>query len=266
KPNLYVARIEASHFDSGTAYVAIDGHRSDVFQPLAFMTTDYGRTWTSIAGTLPAGGPLKALREDPRNRNLLFAGTEFGLYFSLDRGAAWNRFRNGLPTVAFDDIAIHPRDRDLIVATHGRSFYILDQVIPLEELTPAVLDSAAFLFSTRPVQPFWKLQESGLWGHRPYQGANPPVGAPIDYYLKTYALDDVSITIADAGGREVAKLTGSKDPGLNRVTWDLQPKESLRAGSPGDPTEYVAAGTYTVTLSASGRTLKTTLQVLEPPK
>ncbi|HEY6058993.1 MAG TPA: hypothetical protein VIV10_00275 [Gemmatimonadales bacterium] len=266
KPNLYVARVEASHVDSGTAYVAIDGHRSDVFQPLAFMTTDYGRTWTSIAGNLPAGGPLKALREDPRNRNLLFAGTEFGLYFSLDRGTAWNRFRNGLPTVAYDDIAIHRRDRDLIVATHGRSFYILDQVIPLEELTPTVLDSAAFLFSTRSVQPFWKFQESGLWGHRPYQGANPPFGAAIDYYLKAYTPDEVSITIADSSGREVAKLTGSKDPGLNRVMWDLQPKESLRAGSPADPTEYVAAGTYTVTLSASGRTLKTTLRVLEAPK
>ena len=129
-----------------------------------------------------------------------------------------------------------------------------------------LLDSAAFLFSTRPVQPFWKFQESGLWGHRPYQGANPPFGAAIDYYLKAYTPDEVSITIADSSGREVAKLTGSKDPGLNRVMWDLQPKESLRAGSPADPTEYVAAGTYTVTLSASGKTLKTTLRVLEAPK
>ena len=116
------------------------------------------------------------------------------------------------------------------------------------------------------MQPFWRFQESGLWGHRPYQGANPPFGAAIDYYLKAYTPDEVSITIADSSGRELAKLTGSKDPGLNRVMWDLQPKESLRAGSPADPTEYVAPGTYTVTLSAAGKTLKTTLRVLEAPK
>jgi photosystem II stability/assembly factor-like uncharacterized protein len=263
KANLYVARVEASHFDSATAYVAIDGHRSDVFQPLAFATTDFGRSWTSISGNLPAGGPVKALREDPRNRSLLFAGTEFGLFFSLDRGTTWNRLKNGLPTVAVDDIAIQPRERDLIVATHGRSIYLLDQIIALEELTPAILDSAAYLFSTRPVQPFWKLGESGLWGHRAYQAANPPFGAPIDYYLKTYSLDEVSITVADSAGHEVAKLTGTRDPGINRVVWDLQPKESIRSAASGEPTEYVRPGTYTITLSAAGKTLKTTLQVLD---
>lgn len=101
-----------------------------------------------------------------------------------------------------------------------------------------------------------------LWGHRLYQAANPPAGAYIDYYLKSYALDEVSITIADSAGHEVAKLTGSRDPGLNRVAWDLQPKEAIRTAGPGDPTEYVAPGTYTVTLSAAGKTLKTTLQVM----
>ena len=159
--NLYVARIEASHFDSATAYIAIDGHRSDVFQPLVFVTSDFGKTWRPIAGTLPTGGPVKAFREDPANPDLLFAGTEFALWFSLDRGTSWNRFRNGLPTVAFDDIQIHPRDRDLIVGTHGRSIYILDDILALEQLTPAVRDSAAWLFSVRPAQPFWKAQESG---------------------------------------------------------------------------------------------------------
>jgi photosystem II stability/assembly factor-like uncharacterized protein len=266
KANLYVARVEASHFDSATAYVAIDGHRSDVFQPLVFVTTDFGRTWTSISGNLPTDAPVKSLREDPRNKNLLFVGTEHALFFSIDRGTSWNRLKSGLPTVAYDDIAIHPRDRDLIVGTHGRSIYVLDQIIALEELTPAILDSTAHLFTTRPVQPFWKLGESGLWGHRPYQAANPPAGAYIDYYLKFYALDEVSITIADSAGHEVAKLTGSRDPGLNRVVWDLQPKESIRTAGPGDPTEYVAPGAYTITLSAAGKTLKTTLQVVAPER
>jgi photosystem II stability/assembly factor-like uncharacterized protein len=269
KPNLYVARIEASHFDSGTAYVAIDGHRSDVFQPLLFGTTDFGRTWTALAGTLPAGGPVKALREDPVNRDLLFAGTEFGLYFSLDRGKSWNRFRNGLPTVAFDDIQIHPRDHDLIVGTHGRSIYLLDDIVALEELTPAVRDSAAWLFPIRPVQPFWKAQESGLWGQNFYVAENPPPGAYIDFYLKTFSPDDASITISDSVGgkeRELAKLSARANPGLNRAVWDLQPKPSLRTRGPGEPTEYVAAGTYTVTLSVAGKSLKQRLVVGEPVK
>ncbi len=265
KPNLYVARIEASHFDSGTAYAAIDGHRSDVFAPLLYQTTDFGKTWTSITGNLPAGGPLKGLREDPTNRNLLFAGTEFGLFFSIDRGRSWNRF-GGLPTVAFDDIKIHPRDRDLITGTHGRSIYVLDDIIALEELTPAVMDSAAWLFSLRPVQPFWKQEENGLWGNAIFQAANPPFGATIDYYLKAYAVDGASLAIADSTGREVATVTGTGNPGLNRVVWNLRPKESIRTAAPGDPTEYVPPGTYTVRLSVAGKTLKQKLVVVEPQK
>jgi photosystem II stability/assembly factor-like uncharacterized protein len=265
RPNLYVARIEASHFDSGTAYVAIDGHRSDVFQPLIFVTTDFGRTWAPLAGNLQAGGPVKSFREDPANRDLLFAGTEFALWFSLDRGKSWNRFRNGLPTVAYDDIQIQPRDHDLIVGTHGRSLYLLDDIVALEELTPVVRDSAAWLFSIRPAQPFWKAQENGLWGQNFYVAENPPSGAYIDFYLKSYSVDDVSVTIADsASGTEVAKLTARGNPGLNRVVWDLQPKPSLRTAGPADPTEYVKAGTYTVTLSVAGKTLKRSLIVVEP--
>ena len=266
RTNLYVARIDASHFDSATAYVAIDGHRSDVFAPLLYQTTDFGKTWTAIAGNLPPAGPLKAFREDPKNRDLLFAGTEFGLYFSIDRGKSWNRFSGGLPTVAYDDIKIHPRDRDLIIATHGRSFYVLDDIIPLEELTPAVLDSVAWLFSLRAVQPFWRLEENGLWGHAIYQAANPQFGATIDYYLKTYAVDAPAIAITDSTGREVATVTGTGNPGLNRVVWDLRPKASLRTAAPEDPTEYVAPGTYTVTLTAAGKSLKQKLVVVAPVK
>jgi len=267
KPNLYVGRVEASHFDSGTAYVAIDGHRSDLFQPLIYGTSDFGRTWTPLAGNLPAMGPVKSFREDPVNRDLLVAGTEFALWFSVDRGKSWNRFRNGLPTVAYDDIAIQPREHDLLVGTHGRSLYLLEDIVALEELTPAVRDSAAWLFSVRPARPFWRAQESGLWGQNFYVADNPPAGAYIDFYLKSYSLDDVSITVADSvSGTEVAKLTAHGNPGLNRVVWDLQPKPSIRTAGPGEPTEYVKPGTYTVTLNAAGKTLKGQLVVVEPVK
>ena len=267
KANLYVARIEASHFDSATAYIAIDGHRSDVFTPLVFVTTDFGKTWRPLAGNLPAGGPVKALREDPANPDLLFAGTEFALWFTVDRGKSWNRFRNGLPTVAFDDIQVHPRDRDLIVGTHGRSIYILDDILALEQLTPAVRDSAAWLFTIRPAQPFWKAQENGLWGQNFYVAENPPAGATIDFYLKAFSPEDVTITIEDSVGgkaREVAKLTARGNLGLNRVVWDLQPKPSLRTAGPGEPTEYVKPGTYVVTLAAAGKTLKQPLVIVAP--
>jgi photosystem II stability/assembly factor-like uncharacterized protein len=265
KPNLYVARIEASHFDTGTAFVAIDGHRSDVFRPLLFVTTDYGRTWSGIAGNLPATGPVKAVRQDPRNKNLLFAGTEFALYFSIDRGATWNRFRSGLPTVAYDDIQIHPRDRDLIVATHGRSFYVLDQISALQELTPAVLDSSAYLFTIRPAQLYWNQPGTAIWGNHIFQAKNPPNGAYIDYYLKSFTPGDVSITIADSAGHEVQKLTGSRDPGVNRVVWDLTPKPALQLRGQFEQPPFVAPGPYTVTLSVGERKLKTTLTVLPLP-
>jgi hypothetical protein len=128
-----------------------------------------------------------------------------------------------------------------------------------------VRDSAAWLFSIRPAQPFWKAQENGLWGQNFYVAENPPSGAYIDFYLKSYSVDDVSVTIADsASGTEVAKLTARGNPGLNRVVWDLQPKPSLRTAGPADPTEYVKAGTYTVTLSVAGKTLKRSLIVVEP--
>ncbi len=116
-PALYMSRIEASHHEPGTAYLAVDGHRSDLFRPYLFVTRDFGKTWSSISGDLPAHGPVKVVRESPGNRDLLFAGTEFGLFMSLDRGARWIKAGEGLPTVAVDDIIIHPRERDLIAGT-----------------------------------------------------------------------------------------------------------------------------------------------------
>src|SRR5581483_8111711 len=141
-----ISRIEPSHFDPGTAYVALDAHRYDDWKPYLFKTTDFGKTWTNVTGNLPANGNINALREDYDNPNLIFVGTEFGLFVSLDGSKTWKRFMTGLPSVRVDDILIHPRDRDLIIGTHGRSIWIVDDITPLEQLRPAVAASGLALF------------------------------------------------------------------------------------------------------------------------
>ena len=120
------------------AYVSVDGHRSDDLKPYLFVTRDYGKNWTSIVGNLPPSGNIQVVREDPKNKDLLYVGTEFGLFASTDAGKSWKKFMNNLPTVRVDDILVHPRDSDLIVATHGRSVWIADDITPLQQMTPKV--------------------------------------------------------------------------------------------------------------------------------
>lgn len=249
--NLWVSRLEASHSDPARAYVAIDGHRSDIFHPYLFVTEDFGKSWTSLAAGLPDGGPIKALREDPVNPSLLFVGTEFGLFLTLDRGTHWTPMK-GLPTVAVDDIQIHPRDHDLIVGTHGRSIYVLDDISALEQLDPEKLESEAVLFVPRPATEFYYNLIGGLWGARVFKAKNPPFGAAIDYYLKDYSTQEIKITIEDSKGRKIRELEGTSNPGINRATWDLQPDPSdaleRGGGGPGDRGQprYVQPGEYTV--------------------
>ena len=145
----WISRIDASHFDAGTAYVSVDGHRDDDLKPYLFVTRNYGQSWTSVAGDLPAFGNIQVVREDPKNRNLLYVGTEFGLYVSLDGGKKWQKFMNNLPTARVDDILIHPRDNDLIVATHARGIWIADDISPLQQLAAAP-PQEPMLFDVRP--------------------------------------------------------------------------------------------------------------------
>jgi hypothetical protein len=223
KPNAWIPTVDASHSDAATAYVAADHHQDDDYSPYAYVTTDYGKTWKSIIGDLPAKAAwVHVVREDPRNKNLLYIGTEMGVYASWDRGGHWVSMRGDLPIVPVRDIQVHPRDNDLLLATHGRGLYILDDITAIQQLGAVKTDDAA-LFDIRPAirWNFWN--KDGNVGQKQWTGANPPEGALITYYLKSQPPAAVNVSIADASGRVVRRLTRVLDePGINRIAWDFQ--------------------------------------------
>ena len=217
----WISRIEASHYDAGAAYIAIDGHRTDDLKPYVYVTRDYGRTWASVSGGLPPFGNVQVVKEDPKNVNLLYVGTEFGLYISLDAGKSWEKFMTGYPTVRTDDILVHPRDGDLIVATHGRSLWIADDITPLQQLTPQVMASDATLFDVRPAVAYLADIKTDIstGGQRIFEGENPARGTAIHFYIK--AAGDAKVTISDATGRAVCENTIKAHAGINRLQWTL---------------------------------------------
>jgi photosystem II stability/assembly factor-like uncharacterized protein len=268
----HVSRVEASHFDAGTAYVTLDAHRTDDHKPYVFVTRDFGQTWTSIVGNLPEGN-VNVIREDPKNRNLLYLGTEYAFYVSLTGGKDWRRFMNGLPTVRIDDILVHPRDNDLIVGTHGRSIWIIDDITPLQQLSDAVLSADAHLFAVRPGTAWANdiTKANGLGASKHFRGQNPQGGTAISYYLKTVPAGDVKITISDLAGRVIRELDAPKEVGLNRVQWNLGPtppqfpgRGGRGRGGRGVPfvaQNAVAPGDYVVKLAVGGKELQTAVQV-----
>jgi len=229
----FVSRVEPSHFDAGTCYVAFDGHRTDDHKPYVYVTRDFGETWTSIAANLPTGN-VNVVREDPKNRNLLYAGTEYGMFVSLDGGKQWQRFSTGLPTVRVDDILVHPRDNDLIIGTHGRSIWILDDISALQQMTSEAAAADVTLFAPRPAVA-WRndiTQSITTGGSKFFRGDNPAPGTAISYHLKSAPAGDVKITITDVTGRVVREIAGTKEAGLNRVQWNLR----------GNPIQAAAGG------------------------
>ncbi|MEO6876862.1 MAG: hypothetical protein ABI205_00170, partial [Gemmatimonadaceae bacterium] len=219
----WISRIDASHFDAGTAYVSIDGHRSDDMKPYILVTHDYGKTFQNISATLPPFGNVQVVREDPRNKELLYAGTDLGMFISLDAGAHWQTFMNNYPTVRTDDILIHPRDGDLIVASHGRSLWIADDITALQQFTPAVAAQDVALFDVRPVIAylFDIRTDADVGGDKKFEGENPARGTAISYYLKAPVSGGVTLSILDGAGRTICSSTGPSGAGIHRVQWTL---------------------------------------------
>ncbi|MEO7520695.1 MAG: hypothetical protein ABIW79_02650, partial [Gemmatimonas sp.] len=220
----YVSRIEPSHFDSATFYVTFDNHRRDDYLPHVYATNDFGRTFKSISNNLPKGQAdfVHVIREDTKNRDLLFVGTDVGAYVSLNRGASWQRFMTGLPTTPVHDLLVHPRDGELIAGTHGRSIWIAD-ITPLQQLTRQVLAAKATLFTPRVA---YQWGESGInggnSGHAIFQGPSPEYGASLWYRLGESAGGQARLVIQDAAGDTIRMLTGPGGAGLHNVVWDFR--------------------------------------------
>lgn len=220
----YVSRIEPSHFDSASFWVTFDNHRRDDFTPYVYATTDFGKTFKSIVNNLPKGGPdfVHVIREDTKNRDLLFLGTDVGLYMSLDRGTSWRRFMTGFPTTPVHDLIVHPRDGELVAATHGRAIWIAD-ITPLQQMTPEARMAKAMLFTPRVAHQWGESTiNGGNPGHALFQAPSPQYGANIWYRLTESVGGPVRIVIQDAAGDTLRTLTSGGQPGLYNVVWDFR--------------------------------------------
>ena len=271
----YVSRVEASWFDAGTAYASLDGTLSDDMAPYVYLTRDYGASWENITSNLPEFGNVNTVRQDPRNADVLYVGTELGFFVSRAEGQEWHPFMNGLPVVRIDDVLVHPRDNDLVLATHGRSLYVMDDITALQQTTADVLTSGINLFEPREAVQ-WKVDRRrirSVTGDKNWRGDSAPPGTAISYWLAD-GEQDVSIVISEAvTGESFRTLEGTGEPGMNRVQWNLrgdpQEQEGGRGGGGGGRGRgggqgpQAEPGVYRVTLTAGGEQRTTTVRVLE---
>jgi photosystem II stability/assembly factor-like uncharacterized protein len=225
----YVTRIEPSPHDSMTFFVTYDNHRNGDYKPYVFVTHDFGKTFSSIAANLPVGGPdyVHVIRQDLVNKNLLFLGTDVGAYVSVNGGQSWQRFMTGLPTVPVHDLRIHPRDHEIIAATHGRGIWIAD-ISALQQIDEKVMAEDAHLFSSPTGFQFGDPPVEGQsQGHQVFQGASPPYGTVITYRLAARQ-PQAKIAILDAAGDTMQVLNGPGAAGINRVAWAYGGKPAPR--------------------------------------
>src|SRR5581483_4550722 len=283
---------EASHFDKQTAYAAVDRHRLDDLKPYIYRTHDGGKTWNMIANGIPQGSFANVVREDPKRRGLLYAGTDLGIYVSFNDGANWQPLQLNLPIASVRDIAVH--ENDLVVATHGRSFWVLDDIAPLRQVNPNVASQSAFLFPPSAALRIRPASDQGtpLPRELPH-GENPPKGAAIDYYIKNAASAPVVLEILNTKG-EVVRRYASNDnipaaeekslrvtmdwaqqqqplsaaAGMHRFFWDLRypPPTTTPSWRSDGGGVWAMPGTYTVRLTAEGRTYERQLAVDMDPR
>jgi photosystem II stability/assembly factor-like uncharacterized protein len=283
-----ISNIEASRFDAGTAYLSVDGHQVNNRDPFIYKTTDYGKTWRPLVNGI-AKTPLSyvhVVREDPVRRGLLYAGTEGGVFVSFSDGETWQPLQNNLPSAPVYWITVQENFRDLVIATYGRGFWIMDDITRLRELSPEVTAKPAHFFAPRNAYRFRGVE--AIWAplDDPVAGDNPPAGAALDFWLSTAPKDTVVITISDASGKVVRTIKNNAKAGANRVWWDLnyeltreptvrtQPlftpelryaPEGRAAPGVGRLAILAPPGTYSVQIAAAGQQLRQPLTILKDP-
>jgi hypothetical protein len=284
-----VSNIEPSRYNAGTAYITIDFHQVNNRDPFVYKTSDYGKTWTAITNGIPHTmlSYAHCVREDPVRQGLLYLGTEGGLYVSFDDGGNWEPLQSNLPHVPVYWMVVQEHFNDLVIATYGRGFWILDDLGPLQQMNANVRNSNAHLFTPRPAYRFRNTAVPASVDYDPTAGQNPTYGAAISYYLKSAPAGDVKIRIEDAKGELVRTINGTKTVGINRVNWDLrgeQTKEVRLRTSPAYAPEIrngnegwrvapdgarmsvlMPPGNYTVKLVAGGAELSQPLIVRKDP-
>ena len=268
----YVSRVMASGAGTGVAYAAFDAHRSGDFAPYVFRTDDFGATWTALHGGLPSGS-VNVIVEHPDNPNTLVLGTEHHAFVSTDRGGSWSKIA-GLPTTHYDDIVIHPREKDIVFGTHGRGFWILDDSSPLAEYAMAGADAHLFSIGQGTVRTYWK--DTSYRAQAAYAGTNPRDGVEITYILGSGG-GDATLTVRNAAGETVRTLTVPGGEGMHRINWDLRwgLSDGAEQWSAHDPSvlprpagawgHFVSPGAYTVTLAARGTESSQTMTVRGDP-
>jgi photosystem II stability/assembly factor-like uncharacterized protein len=284
-----VSILDASPHDPATAYIAVDRHKFDDFRPYIYRTHDFGRTWTKITHGIPDGTFVRAVREDPKRKGLLYAGTETGIYVSFDDGASWQSLQLNLPTTPIHDLVV--KDDDLCVATHGRAFWILDDLSPLRQYNEAVARADAHLYTPRPAIRF---RRGGGYGRDQFLGENPPDGAILYYYLKNEAKEEITLEILDAQNRLVKRYSSvekkvegrplperpvppekpdllPKSAGMHRFVWnlrydmpDLVPSAIYDMGEPLGP--MALPGKYTARLNVAGKSYTAPIELRLDPR
>jgi photosystem II stability/assembly factor-like uncharacterized protein/outer membrane biosynthesis protein TonB len=257
---MWVSSIELSKYLAGRCYVTLDGHRSDVDGPFVLVTEDNGKTWARLDGSLPKGtGSARVIREDIVNRNLLYLGTEFGLFVSVDRGATWTKMQGKLPTVAVHEVAQHPTAGEIVIGTHGRSLWIAD-VTPLRQWSPENMSKPVMLYKPADVVRWQRLPQAGDSGTRRFVGENPSTNAKI-YYSLAADQREIELEIRDISGRVMQRFEVPGQKGLHVVDWDLR-----RRGGSGRFASRVENGDYLVALIVDGQTYTQTINIISDPE
>jgi DNA-binding FrmR family transcriptional regulator len=283
-----ISIIEPSPHDAGSAFIAVDRHKLDDFRPYIYKAGDYGKSWSFIVNGIPGGAYVHAVREDPKRKGLLYAGTEIGVFFSLDEGEHWQPLQLNLPTTPIHDLVV--KNDDLVVATHGRSFWVLDDITPLRQIDAKTASAEMFLFTPRQAQRLHYPDEVDR--HLPV-GENPPPGAIIDYYFKAEPKGEVRLQIFDSSGKLVRTLSnvGKKEDeqppewpdqikevktipaseGMSRCIWNLRYDDPVKVpgafySGVGPRGPLVLPGKYELRLTADGQTRSAPLEITADPR